>query len=251
MGYGGVWGRRKVYNSNMTAGIDIGGTKIRWVLLDARGKVAIAREFATPRGSAAISAALCGLFSDLKKRGVVRVGVGIASSLSGTVVRHAPNISGLDGVNFNTFVLPGIIFKIDNDARCFARAEAAFIKGGTSKRVFAVTLGTGIGRAVVSDGAVERIKRFEDPEPWEGNYKKHANEKAGPLAALIGAGLAPVLAKMEPDVVVIGGGRMRTPKLFYSLRKELREQGITCAIRRSRMKQNAGAYGAALLAAGK
>jgi glucokinase len=89
---------------------------------------------------------------------VAAVGVGAAGFVapSGTV-RFAPHLSWRDeplqDVLVNRLGLP---VAVDNDANTAARAEMTFGAGRGHRHAICVTLGTGIGGALVIDGAVVR-----------------------------------------------------------------------------------------------
>jgi len=229
-----------------TAGIDIGGTKIRWVILDGRHRVIRAREIKTPARRGRFLRSFHDILEDLRKRGVERIGIGVAGVVRGTTLKKAANLRGLASLDFRR-AAPDLSIRVDNDAKCFARAEVRLGAGRRSKRMFAVIIGTGIGRAFAVGGRVVPVEQFESPEPWEAIYQKRKFGAARPLAKFLAEELLPIAARFDPDVLVLGGGRMREKGFFRSLRRELQAAGLSCSIRRSRLRQNGPAIGAALL----
>lgn len=231
----------------MVAGIDVGGTKIRWVIMDKRRRVVAARETMTPHAKSSFSKLLKEILMDLKERNITHIGFGVAGSVSGTTLKSSRNLHALAPLDFNDVVPRGVSIRVDNDARCFARSETFLGRGKTAQRMFIITLGTGVGRAFVKQGKVMRIKRFGPAEAWEGSYQKRVGQSARDLAPFLAKGLSPLILEFVPDAVVIGGGRLRTPSLFNYLCRALRRRGVICPIYQSRFRKNAGAIGAALL----
>ncbi|MDA1193571.1 MAG: ROK family protein [Planctomycetota bacterium] len=138
-------------------GIDLGGTKIEGVLLDAAGAVLARRRVPTPAGYEAIVAAVADLVGLLQVEATrpATVGVGIP----GTVDAHSGRVK-----NANTTSLIGQPLRADlvarlgqdvriaNDANCFAVAEARAGAAQGHKLVFGIILGTGVGGGLVVDG---------------------------------------------------------------------------------------------------
>lgn len=140
-------------------GIDLGGTKIEALALDAGGRELFRKRVATPRGNyAATLAAIASLVDEIEAaHGRGSVGVGIPGALS----RVTGKIK-----NSNSTWLIGKALKEDlegalgrevrlaNDANCFALSEAIDGAGKGAGVVFGVILGTGVGGGIVVDGKV-------------------------------------------------------------------------------------------------
>lgn len=139
-------------------GIDVGGTKIA-VAHVADGEVRASLEVPTPLESTdALLAAIAGAVRDLtaKTGAPDAIGVGVPSQIdfaSGTV-RSSVNIP-LAGVPLRARLgeLLGVPVFIDNDANVAALAEHS--RGGADNLVI-LTLGTGVGGGVVTDGQLFR-----------------------------------------------------------------------------------------------
>jgi len=114
----------------------------------------------TPRGPASVVAlldTLSALARDLGAGGVVGVGVpGLVTSAG--VLRAAPNLDGVADLAVADLLSErlGYAVTVDNDATCAAVAEHELGVARGMRDVVLVTLGTGIGGAVISDGAVRR-----------------------------------------------------------------------------------------------
>ncbi len=231
----------------MTGGIDIGGTKIRWVVMKGN-RVIAAHEVKTPRTQSLFLALIRGIFIEFEKRGVRRVGIGAPGVVSGTVFISAPNIPFIHRLDFQKIAPRGMRICLDNDARCFARAEAR--SWTSARRIFCVTIGTGIGRAITEAGEPALIRRFDTLAPWERQYQRRRRGDLASLADFLGDKLSAMARDIHPDILVIGGGALERPGFFLSIRERLRAAGATYSVRRARLRKNAGAMGAAWLAAG-
>jgi fructokinase len=143
-------------------GIDLGGTKIEGIVLDADGKELFRKRIETEqkRGYPLILSRVKALYDEL------------AASINGkshTFGIGTPGaISPRTGLlkNSNTVCLNGQALKADlekmlgrkieiqNDANCFAMAEALHGAGKEKKLVFGVIMGTGCGGGIVYKGEV-------------------------------------------------------------------------------------------------
>jgi fructokinase len=144
-------------------GVDLGGTKVEVIALDAGGQVLARERRATPAGdySGTIAAIVdlirateqkcCGLNKDP----LVTVGVGIPGSISPAtgLVKNA-NSTWLIGKPLDRDLAQalGRPIRVANDANCFAVSEATDGAAAGCKVVFGVIIGTGVGGGVVIEG---------------------------------------------------------------------------------------------------
>ena len=146
----------------MRLGIDLGGTKISALALDADGGVRARRRIETPRGDyAATLAAICGLVQALEDDLLpanaprARVGVGIPGTISPAtgLVKNA-NSTWLIGKPLDRDLQAALDrpVRLANDADCFALSEACDGAAAGDSPVFGVILGTGVGGGIVIDG---------------------------------------------------------------------------------------------------
>lgn len=228
-------------------GVDIGGTKIRAVLWNGR-RVVRAREVPTPENKSGFERSLLELVSLLGRSApIAGIGIGAAGIVKGTLLLFSPNIPYLRNFNFRT-VCPSVPVRVDNDARAFARAELLRGAGRGSKSLFALTIGTGIGRAYGKKGKIIRLKRFEYPEQWEKRYQVIRNTRGNnELAEFLAEKLAPLLKPFAPGVIVIGGGVLARRGFLGWLEAAFQARGLTAKIRRAKFRKNGVAIGAALL----
>jgi fructokinase len=130
-------------------GIDVGGTKIEALSLDASGKEAFRKRISAPRGDYA--ATLEAIRVLVTEAGEGNVGIGIPGSLSPTtgLVRNA-NSTWLNGrpLKQDLEKALGRKVRIENDANCFALSEAVDGAGKDAEVVFGVILGTGVGGGI-------------------------------------------------------------------------------------------------------
>lgn len=141
-------------------GLDLGGTKIEGAVLNSKGKTLFRERIPTEqhKGYTAILRNLHCLYEKMKAFSENRshtLGVGTPGTLSLKTGRLK---------NSNTLCLNGRLRKkdleklfthsvtLENDANCFAIAEALMGAGKGKQRVFGVILGTGCGGGLVEDG---------------------------------------------------------------------------------------------------
>ncbi len=140
-------------------GIDLGGTKTEGILLDENNKVIQRKRITTIQSYEKILESIASLVNDLKKIANAKTTIGICTP--GIVSKKTHLVK-----NSNTQCLIGKPLQNDlenklqqnilmeNDANCFALAEA---KLGTAKNfdvVFGVILGTGVGGGIIIDGKI-------------------------------------------------------------------------------------------------
>jgi len=139
----------------MRIGVDLGGTKIEALALDAGGREVFRKRVLTPRGD--YSATINAVVAMVKEIGAGTVGVGIPGALSRMtgLVKNA-NSTWLIGRPLKQDLerALGREVRIENDANCFALSEAIDGAGKGARSVFGVILGTGVGGGIVVDGEV-------------------------------------------------------------------------------------------------
>lgn len=140
-------------------GIDLGGSKIAGVVLDAGDRVVAERRVVTPRGDyPATVAAVTELVAALERdAGVPGLPVGVGTP--GSVVPATGRMHNANSRWLNGRALPrdleaalGRRPRVANDADCLALSEALDGAGVGAASVFAVILGTGVGGGLVVDG---------------------------------------------------------------------------------------------------
>ena len=151
---------------NKTAlGVDIGGTNVKFALVNSHGEIIADHIELTPSSNPLPSV---GIISDYIREfleesnasldGIAGVGVGFpgAIELPEGIVRSAPNLRGWGGVHLGRLFYEdlGIEVAIDNDANLAALAEYRWGKYSGSNPLVLMTLGTGVGGGIVIDGKI-------------------------------------------------------------------------------------------------
>ena len=141
-------------------GIDLGGTKIEGVLVDEEFQVIERKRVPTNQnnGYESILETIQNLVSDLKKNNEkTSIGVctpGALSKESGLIKNsNTQCLIGKDLKNDLEKILDQEI-SIENDANCFALAEARLGAAKNHETVFGVIMGTGVGGGLVIDGKI-------------------------------------------------------------------------------------------------
>lgn len=115
---------------------------------------------------------------------VRHVGIGLPGLVSKdrTTTLEIPAISELNGFDLKNALLkeyPDIIFHLENDASAAAVGELHFGTGDTPQNYLFITLGTGIGSALILDGAVFKGVRGNAMEM--GHMLSRGNSRLEPL----------------------------------------------------------------------
>ncbi|MGH9119590.1 MAG: ROK family protein [Acidimicrobiales bacterium] len=292
----------------LTAGVDVGGTKILAIAVDrATGRVAAEPVRApTPKLDAsalveAVAVAVDGVEAALG-RPVDAVGVGLPGLVdrSGTLAM-GPHLPGIRNHSFaDAFALRlGRPVTVDNDATCAVWAEHRLGAARGASDVVMVTLGTGIGAGIVAGGRLSRGANGFAGEPghmvidpdgppcecgrrgcWEQYASGHglirlaggrtseevigaaregdpeAGEVVRRFAWWFALGVANLVAVLDPQVVVVGGGLVEAGDvLFDPLRHAYRDLVMASDVRPAvpivpaALGERANAVGAGLLAA--
>ncbi len=149
----------------MTAvGVDVGGSKLLAVRIDEAGSVVDEYRTTTPDGGQEMVAGIVAAVQDLAAGDdVAACGVGIAGLVehdTGTFV-WGPHVAGIKiPVRRQLQAELGIVVAIDNDANTTALAEHRLGAGRRSQAMLMLTLGTGIGGAMVFGGSIYRGRAF-------------------------------------------------------------------------------------------
>lgn len=164
-------------------GVDLGGTKIEGVVLDDATARVLARERVptdSGRGYDHIVETVGALVDRLRAAhpGADGVGVGTPGALSSrTGLLKNSNTICLNGRD-----LAGDLARrvggplcLENDANCFALAEARHGAGRGGRLVFGVIMGTGVGGGMVIDGRL-----WSGPQHIAGEWGHHAIDPQGP-----------------------------------------------------------------------
>jgi fructokinase len=172
----------------MQIGIDLGGTKIEAIALDADTLVAARRRVATPRDYAGTLATIVRLVAEIEaetgRTGSVGVGIpGVVSRTTG-LVKNA-NSTWLIGRPLLADLEARLSrpVRVANDANCFTLSEAIDGAGQGLETVFGVILGTGVGGGIairqrIHEGPNQIAGEWgHNPLPWMTDEERAAAPK--------------------------------------------------------------------------
>lgn len=236
-------------------GIDIGGSGIKGAPVDVLSGELLSPRYrlktprpATPQAIAETVKAVCEHFD---WRGPI--GCGFPAAIQHGTVRTAANV---DDSWINTpgemlfSQVTGLPVRLINDADAAGLAEMEFGAGKDQKGVvFIVTIGTGIGTALFTDGALVpntelghvRLKGM-DAEYWTSDAaRKRENLSWKRWANRFNRYLNYLDTLFWPDLFILGGGAAKKPEKF------LHHLSARCPIVPAQFHNNAGIVGAALI----
>lgn len=144
-----------------TVGIDIGGTKIAGALVSESGEILRELKEPTPASdSQALQAAVVSMVNDLRQgQEILAVGVAAAGFIDANqaVVVYSPNLSWRnEPLKAKLEAALGVPVFIENDANAAGWAEYRFGAGRGTNHMMMLTIGTGVGGAIVANGELFR-----------------------------------------------------------------------------------------------
>jgi len=141
------------------AGFDLGGTQLKYGLLDERLRLVYKGKAPTPSTMAGLLDLFGQLWEELEKkerRSIRAAGFGIPGifNLKEQKIYQSPNYSELDGFDLRPAIARKIKtpFWIDNDANIAAYGEYRCGAGRGVRHLLLLTLGTGVGSGIIIDG---------------------------------------------------------------------------------------------------
>ena len=147
----------------LSIGIDIGGTKVLGALVDTSGTVALEKRIPSPAQDpdqmVEVVASLITELADAAGQELEAVGVAAAGFIdaTGSTVLYAPNLKWRnEPLRERLEQRTKLAVVIENDANAAGWAEFRFGAGQGTKDMAMLTLGTGVGGAIISDGQLRR-----------------------------------------------------------------------------------------------
>jgi predicted NBD/HSP70 family sugar kinase len=216
-------------------GIDIGGTKTLFAVFEPSGKLVLEHKIQTPTDYETLKTAIGAVvrkelgayhFSHCccAVPGWIDFKLGIAVGFGNLPWQNVHIRKDLEDL------LPGVKVLIHNDAKLAGLSEALILHEHYRKVLY-LTVSTGIGGAIIIDGFIHPdFANFEpgqmkfefngQPTDWEDiasgrvlaqRYGKRASELTDPTSwkeysQLLAIGVEQLLATVQPEVVVFGGG---------------------------------------------
>ncbi|BCS53025.1 ROK family protein [Geobacter sp. SVR] len=149
--------------NELLIGIDIGGTNLRFALIDRDGKIICRTRTSSciDQGRDAFCGRLLAGISELRSQAHLRgasvagIGVGVPGLVgSGGLIHASVNMRPLDGFNLSSYLeeKTGIRAMCGNDANLIALGECIYGAGRGMKSIIVITVGTGLGSGLVLEG---------------------------------------------------------------------------------------------------
>jgi fructokinase len=238
----------------MRVGVDVGGTKIAVVVLQADGRERLRRrlEYPTREYAGALEALAGEIGAAEKECGGCSVGIG----MPGFVDPQTGLVENAYNTPYNKKPLKADLEQIlkqeirfANDANCFALSEAIDGAGRGARSVFGAILGTGAGGGIVVGGRVVEGRHGtagewgHTPLPWmtaeeypgprctcgrigcleqfvSGPAKNRERDAIGEPAAMarfvdrLARAFAMMINILDPEVIVVGGGMSKHEEIY-------------------------------------
>ena len=148
-------------------GVDIGGTHTKVALLDLSGHILHKTDFLTKnyKSERLIKAVFLAVESiiekkNIRKRDILGLGIGLPGlvDFKKGLVFYLTNVPGWKNVALKKILenKTGLPVFVDNDVKVMAMGELRFGAGKGYKNIVCLTLGTGVGGAVIIDGNLYR-----------------------------------------------------------------------------------------------
>lgn len=217
----------------MYLAVDIGGTKTLLSSLDEGGKISQQFRFATPSDYKEFLKVFRDSYRQFGhtdfKAGAVAV-PGRIDREHGRAIGYGSLKWGIAPIEHDIEAISKCPIVIENDAKLAGLSEAQLIKN-EFKRVLYVTIGTGIGDAVIFNGVLDpamidseggqiwleyhgKKVQWEDIASGKAIFKKygkrakdiHESKIWEDYAQNLALGLVQLIAIIEPEVIVLGGG---------------------------------------------
>lgn len=239
-------------------GFDIGASRIRALNIEnfepQKPEVYTAP---TPTSLEELEAVLRSMYGNFPGEEIAGIGFSIAGAVSPDEkhVLGAANARFLDGVSRDT-LLAGIDVekRIDNDARCFLRAEILWGAARGKRDVLGLVFGTGIGAALWRNGQfvvgndglgmeLGHVIKIGDLA-WE-EAARRSYKDTGDASDIYAEGIREAIRLLHPESIVIGGGPISAGA--YDLNALIRKVGERDEIQFGALGDAAQAIGAALL----
>lgn len=146
----------------LIAGFDIGGTQIKFGLVDQRGKIFFRGTEKTHQDLSLFAQTLSQIWEKMKakagRKKILAAGFGFPGIYhpKKEVILQSPNFQALDGVPLRPFLkkIFNLPFWIDNDANLAAYGEWFFSPLKKPQSLVLLTLGTGVGSGIILEGEI-------------------------------------------------------------------------------------------------
>lgn len=150
-------------SSRAVLGLDIGGTEIKAAVVSSEGKILQAHRAPTPSAIPDFCNTLANLVQQFRTFDISGIGIGckgIVDPATTEIVALPGDMHYLEGRRLDKMIQPllgpGCPIAADNDARVALEGECRWGAARGRKYVLMLTLGTGVGGAVLADGKILR-----------------------------------------------------------------------------------------------
>ena len=248
-------------------GIDVGATKTEGVLINEKGKVLISGRILTPKNKKEFFETIFALVKKLKTKKIAGVGIGVPGQINNGVLVREPNLPFAQNLNLKKIVQKKFKVKtlVDNDANCFALAEARIRR---KKNLIGLTLGSGVGGGIIIRGKIYRGadglagefgqivykgKILEDYCSGKFFEKRGFNKKVFEEYGFhLGNLINMAVNSLNPEIIVLGGSVTQSFKFFKkSMERSFKSKLTYPQLKRTKIvvskNKHAGAVGAAFL----
>lgn len=227
-----------------TLGVDVGGSFIKALRLEADGAIDKTFSIPLPVTTEEMMEAVVAAAAALRTAGTAGVGVGMAGLVRWPegVFAWGPHLPGEEiPVLDRLQEALGLAVTVDNDVNCAVLAELHRGAAAGFRHVVMVTIGTGIGGGIIFDSAIYRGSSFAGElghmtmvpngelcacghrgcwetlvadatvQPWLAEARAGgltAGRKIAETGRWLGRGLVNLVAVLDPEVIVVGGGVM-------------------------------------------
>jgi len=236
-------------------GIDIGGSKIKMVLWDGKAELSSDQKVLKEWKSEIVSIEKLKEGVEFFSRALgsvnFKVGIGLPGLLDfkNDKALFCKNLPKFNNVNLKACFPTEA--RIDNDAKCFLRAEVAEIIGKKPENVLGIIFGTGIGGAINgyrgNNGWAGEFGHIviDKGKTWEKLYQETKNKPAE-QEKINAIGLANLINIFNAEAIILGGKGAKKPN------KELIEKYLLVPKQMpkfitAKLKDNSVALGAAML----
>ena len=269
----------------MTLALDIGGTNIRIANVSKtsiKNKIIIPN----PKTKTLLIKSITNLIDKYPKP--KSISIGIAGFVNKGIILNSPNMK--DVKNLNLAKILKSKYKcpvyIENDANCAGLAELYYGAGKGKKNFILLTLGTGVGGAIIINGKLYKGNGFAGEQGHMEINGKHLESQASGTAATImgkkskikcsnaldieicarqgdkkaikiykdigynlGIAILNLVYLLDPDVIILGGGFARAPYLMEGINKATSQDILKRKIKivKAQTGVDAGLIGAASL----
>ncbi|PIN92934.1 hypothetical protein COU54_05060 [Candidatus Pacearchaeota archaeon CG10_big_fil_rev_8_21_14_0_10_31_24] len=217
-----------------------------------------------------------------------KIGIGIAGFVKNGIILNSPNLPDIKNLNLakilkSKYKCPVLV---ENDANCAGLAELKYGSGKGKKNIILLTLGTGVGGAIILNGKLYKGNGFAGEPGHMKIHEAQLESKASGTAVIIqarkqgircsnaldvellarqgnkkaikiykevgkniGQAILSISYLIDPELFILGGGFSRAPFIMEEIQKVTSKDLLKRKINivKAKFGDNAGLIGAGLL----